>query len=151
MSNSYVESVGSRLERLVQAFQNMAPTSRLKLLSSYASKLPPLPERYQGHGFFQDEDCKTPFYIALEQHQNIHLFFDAPKDALLIWAFGGMLYELIEDASREEVLALSPDFYKALGLEALLSEMRLRTLGVMLMKVKVELKKLPAPTLEVNT
>lgn len=145
MTMTLTPKMSQKLEGLTQSFKDCPKNKRLALLSSYAKRLPVLPEQFKHHGFFQDETCKTPFYVAIEKPkadaEGIHFFFDAPKDALLTWAFGGILHELLEGLSVEEVVNVPVDFYKSLDLDELLSDMRLQTLGVMLMKSKLEVRR----------
>ena len=140
---STIASVPMPLEKIVQSFEACEKDSRLQLLLSYADKALDLPEDLAAHGLFKDESCKTPFFIAAKlENGKPQFYFDAPKDALMYWAFAGILTEGLAGTSLAEVMAIANDFYYPMALDTVMAPMQAHTLGVMFMKYKLELQKL---------
>ena len=140
---SATTSLPTQLEKIVQSFEACEKDNRLQLLLSYTDKALALPEDLAAHGLFKDESCQTPFFIAAKfENENPQFYFDAPKDALMYWAFAGILTEGLAGTSLAEVLAIANDFYYPMALDTVMAPMQAHTLGVMFMKYKLELQKL---------
>jgi len=140
---STTASLPTCLEKIVQSFEACEKDNRLQLLLSYTDKALALPEDLAAHGLFKDESCKTPFFIAAKlEKDKAQFYFDAPKDALMYWAFAGILTKGLADTSAEQVLAIDNNFYYPMALDTVMAPMQAHTLGVMFMKYKLELEKL---------
>lgn len=112
----------------------------MQALLAYSKKVPPLPEEFaeDRSKLEQVHECQTPFFLAakVDEDDRVHLFFDAPEEAPTVRGFAGILREGLEGASTEEVLGVPPDFYATMGLETVVSPMRLRGMGAILGRLK---------------
>ena len=69
----------------------------------------------------------------------MHLWFDCPPEAPTVRGFAGILYAGLEGETVETVLAVSPDFYRGMGLSEVVSVLRLRGMGAILGRLKRQL------------
>lgn len=133
-------SIPSSLEKVVRRFEQAPKDLRVQALLQYARKVPPLPPELQEDrsALEQVHECQTPFFLATEVDADgaVHLFFDAPVESPTVRGFAGILYEGLEGASAEEVLAVPNDFYAPMGLGEVVSPLRLRGMGAILARLK---------------
>jgi len=133
-----------RLAKIVDRFRNAPKDLRVQALLSYAKKVPPLPEEYHADRskLEQVHECQTPFFLAAEVEEDgaVHLFFDAPPESPTVRGFAGILREGLEGESWEAVLAVPSDFYSTMGLEAVVSPLRLRGMGAILARLKAQVQ-----------
>jgi len=102
--------------------------------------VPPLPERLAGHrdAMEQVPECQTPFFLAteLDEGDRVTIHFDAPPEAPTTRGFAGILSEGLNGATAAEVLAVPNGFYTALGLDRVISPLRLRGISAILGRLK---------------
>ena len=86
-------------------------------------------------------ECQTPLFLAVEVDDDgtVHLFFDAPK-APTTRGFAGILYAGLDGLGAGEVMATPGEFSSQLGLQDLVSPMRLRGMAAMLARIKRQLR-----------
>jgi cysteine desulfuration protein SufE len=128
-----------RLERIVERFQRAPRELRVQALLQFAKKVPPLPEEFRDRaGLERVQECQTPFFLAtrVDGDGAVHLFFDAPAESPTVLGFAGILREGLEGEPWPEVMAVPPDFYATMGLEAVVSPLRLRGMGAILARLK---------------
>jgi len=128
-----------RLQRIVDRFQRAPRELRVQALLQFANKVPPLPEELcHGAGLEQVHECQTPFFLAtrIDGDGAVHLFFDAPAESPTVRGFAGILREGLEGLPWREVMAVPPDFYTKMGLDAVVSPLRLRGMGAILARLK---------------
>ena len=128
-----------RLQRIVDRFQRAPRELRVQALLQFANKVPPLPEELRDRaGLEQVHECQTPFFLAtrVDGDGAVHLFFDAPAESPTVRGFAGILREGLEDLPWQEVMAVPPDFYTKMGLDAVVSPLRLRGMGAILARLK---------------
>jgi cysteine desulfuration protein SufE len=70
----------------------------------------------------------------------VSTFFSAPEEAPTTRGFAGILHELLNLRSVEEVLAFSEDFPDTLGLAEAVSPLRLRGMRAMLHRLKRQVR-----------
>ena len=130
----------STLEQLIHRFETQ-PEKHMSLLLDYAKKVKPLPEALRNHGLFQDESCKTPFYLHsdIDDKRQLRVYVDALPDSLLMWAFGGILQELLWEENIDLALKIPKDLHRRLGLDVSLGLARAATLGVMILKMQSDI------------
>lgn len=142
-------SLPARLREIVEEFADTPRDLRLAMLLDYAESVPPLPEGLRAEGALEQvHECQTPFFVAVEvdDAQRVHLFFDAPEEAPTTRGYAGVLAAGLEGASVDEVLATPPDFFVGMKLADLISPLRLRGMGAILVHIKRRLADLaPAP------
>lgn len=128
------------LHEIVEEFADTPRELRLPLLLEFANALPPLPERLaQDRDSMEPvEECQTPLFLAVETAPDGHvrLYFDAPPESPTSRGFASVLHRGLDGATPEEVLATPNDFYMSMGLEELVTPLRMRGLSGMLARVK---------------
>jgi cysteine desulfuration protein SufE len=83
-------------------------------------------------------ECQTPFFLAteLDDGDRVTIHFDAPPEAPTTRGFAGILSQGLNGATSEEVLAVPNGFYTALGLDRVISPLRLRGISAILGRLK---------------
>jgi cysteine desulfuration protein SufE len=137
-------SLTDNLSTIVDRFR-MAPRDlRVQALLQYAKKVPPLPEEFaqDRSALEQVHECQTPFFLAtrVDDDDRVHLFFDAPQESPTVRGFAGILREGLEGATTEEVLAVPRDFYAGMGLDDVVSPLRLRGMGAILARLQRQVR-----------
>ena len=137
-------TLGPRLQEIVDDFAAVGDKDRLQLLLEFAEELPGLPDRYAGHhGLLEPvPECQTPLFLAVEvgEDDTVHLFFDAPREAPTTRGFAGILHAGLDGMPAAEVLATPAEFTGQLGLQHLLSPLRLRGMAAMLARIKRQIR-----------
>jgi cysteine desulfuration protein SufE len=133
-----------RLQEIAGDFGAVPDTERLQLLLEFSEELPPLPARYAGHRDLLEQvpECQTPLFLAVEVDDDgtVHLFFDAPPEAPTTRGFAGILHAGLDGLGADEVMATPGEFSSQLGLQDLVSPLRLRGMAAMLARIKRQLR-----------
>jgi cysteine desulfuration protein SufE len=133
-----------RLQEIADDFVAVPDGDRLHLLLEFAHDLPPLPARYAEHRDLLEPvpECQTPLFLAVEVDDDgkVHLFFDAPQEAPTTRGFAGILHAGLDGLDVAEVLETPGEFSTQLGLQDLVSPLRLRGLAAMLARIKRQLR-----------
>lgn len=137
-------SVPERLRAVVDGFGGAPKELRLPLLLEYSKRLPPLPERLEGHREAMERvhECQTPFFVAHEvgAGDRVTFHFDAPPEAPTTRGFAGVLSEGLNGARVDEILDVPDDFYVRMGLAEVISPLRLRGMTAILRRMKRQLR-----------
>ena len=138
------ETLNPRLTEIVDDFTSMPGKERLQLLLEFSDDLPALPERYAGHRELLEQvpECQSPLFLAVEVDDGgvVHLFFDAPREAPTTRGFAGILQAGLDGLGADEVLATPSEFTAQLGLNDLVSPLRLRGMAAMLSRIKRQIR-----------
>jgi cysteine desulfuration protein SufE len=133
-------TLNPRLQDIVDDFDAVSGQEKLQLLLEFSAELPALPERYAEHRDLLEPvpECQSPLFLAVEVDgdQTVHLFFDAPPEAPTTRGFASILYAGLDGLSAPEILATPAEFTTALGLQDLVSPLRLRGMAAMLARIK---------------
>jgi cysteine desulfuration protein SufE len=133
-----------RLQDIADEFNGIPSAERLQLLLEFSQDLPPLPARYAEHPDLLEPvpECQSPLFLAVEVDQDatVHLFFDAPREAPTTRGFAGILQAGLDGLSADEVLATPGEFSSQLGLQDLVSPLRLRGMAAMLARIKRQIR-----------
>ena len=133
-----------RLQEIADDFTSMEDKDRLQLLLEFAQELPPLPAHYaEQHDLLEPvPECQTPLFLAVEisPNETVHLFFDVPAEAPTTRGFAGILHTGLDGLSTDEVLATPAEFTSQLGLQDLVSPLRLRGMAAMLARIKRQIR-----------
>ena len=133
-------TLNSRLQEIVDDFNAMAGKDRLQLLLEFSQELPALPGRYAEHHDLLEPvpECQSPVFLAVEVEPDatVRLFFDAPPEAPTTRGFAGILHAGLDGLDADEVLATPGEFSSQLGLQDLVSPLRLRGMAAMLARIK---------------
>jgi cysteine desulfuration protein SufE len=87
-------------------------------------------------------ECQSPLFLAVEVEPDatVHLFFAAPPEAPTTRGFAGILHAGLDGLSADEVLATPGEFSSQLGLQDLVSPLRLRGIAAMLARIKRQIR-----------
>ena len=133
-------TLNPRLQDIVDDFDALSGQEKLQLLLEFSAELPPLPERFAEHRDLLEAvpECQSPLFLAVEVGDDgiVHLFFDAPPEAPTTRGFASILYSGLDGLSAAEILATPPEFTTSLGLQDLVSPLRLRGMAAMLARIK---------------
>jgi cysteine desulfuration protein SufE len=122
----------------------MPDRDRLQLLLEFSRELPALSERYADHRDLLEPvpECQTPLFLAVEVEPDstVRLFFDAPPEAPTTRGFAAILHAGLDGLPADEVLATPAEFTGQLGLQDLVSPLRLRGMAAMLARIKRQIR-----------
>jgi cysteine desulfuration protein SufE len=134
------DTLNPRLQEIAEDFSAMPGKERLQLLLEFSEELPPLPARYaDDHDLLEPvPECQSPLFLAVEVDSDgtVHLFFDAPREAPTTRGFAGILHAGLDGLDAAEVLSTPGEFPSRLGLQDLVSPLRLRGMDAMLARIK---------------
>ena len=136
-------TLNPRLAEIVDDFTSLPGKERLQLLLEFSDDLPALPERYARHRDLLEQvpECQSPLFLAVEvDGDTVHLFFDAPPEAPTTRGFAGILQAGLDGLGADEVLATPAEFTGQLGLNDLVSPLRLRGMAAMLARIKRQIR-----------
>jgi len=133
-----------RLQEIADEFGDVPESERLQLLLEFGQELPPLPARYATQRELLEPvpECQSPLFLAVEisPNETVHLFFDAPPEAPTTRGFAGILHAGLDGLTADEVLATPGEFSSQLGLQDLVSPLRLRGMAAMLARIKRQIR-----------
>lgn len=127
-----------KLQRIVDVMRMSPKEFRTEALLDYSRRIPPLPDRISSDDLEQVHECQTPFFVATEVDQTgtVHLFFEAPAESPTVRGFAGILLDGLEGADVATVMGVPDDFYHGMGLEEVVTPLRLRGMGAILARIK---------------
>ena len=133
-----------RLQEIADDFTSLPDRDRLQLLLEFSRDLPALPERYAEHHSLLEAvpECQSPLFLAVEVGPDsaVHLFFEAPQEAPTTRGFAAILQAGLDGLDADEVLATPAEFSSQLGLQDLVSPLRLRGMAAMLSRIKRQIR-----------
>lgn len=133
-------SLPAKLQTIVDVFQSSPKEFRLEALLDYSRRLPDLPERFRDDPELLESvpECQTPFFLATEIDDTgtVNLFFDVPPQSPTVRGYAGLLLDGLEGATPAEIAAIPNDFYYGMGLEEVVTPLRLRGMGAILARLQ---------------
>jgi cysteine desulfuration protein SufE len=133
-------SLPEKLQTIVTDFKSAPKPLRLQMLLEYSKKVPPLPQHLaeNSEGLERVHECQTPFFLATEYPDNEHVIFhfDAPPEAPTTRGFAGILSEGLNGSSPQQILDVPIDFYTEMGLDEVISPLRLRGMSGIIGRIK---------------
>ncbi len=136
-------AVPEKLDQIVGLFASVPRDVKLQALLDYSRRLPPLPDHLADSDRFERVvECQSPLFLhaAVGEDSVVTLYFDAPQEAPTTRGFAGILAEGLAGATADEILELSDDFYMKLGLEEVVSPLRMRGMGAMVFRIKRQIR-----------
>ena len=137
-------TLNPRLQEIAEEFGAVSGRDRLQLLLEFSEDLPPLPARYAEHRDLLEPvpECQSPLFLAVEVDADdvVHLFFDAPREAPTTRGFAGILHAGLDGLGADQVLDTPGEFTSQLGLQDLVSPLRLRGMAAMLGRIKRQVR-----------
>lgn len=134
-------------QEVAEEFTSLSDSDRLQLLLEYADDLPEPPARFGENPELMErvEECQAPVFIALEgDSDRVEIFFSAPREAPTTRGFASVLNTVCNLRSAQEILDLTDDFPSMLGLDKLISPLRVRGMRGMLFRIKRKTRELAA-------
>ncbi len=117
----------------------MEGSDRLQLLLEFSEALPELDSRYGDHPELLErvEERQSPVFIAVDgTAAEIQLHFSAPRESPTTRGFASILFSALSSHSAHEILELSDDFPTTLGLDHIITPLRVRGMRGMLARIK---------------
>ena len=137
-------TLNPRLQEIVDDFAAVGDKDRLQLLLEFSEELPGLPDRYAEDPALLEPvpECQSPLFLAVEvgEDDTVHLFFQAPREAPTTRGFAGILHAGLDGMPADEVLATPVECTSQLGLQHLVSPLRLRGMVAMLGRIKRQIR-----------
>lgn len=132
-------------QAVVDDFQFLEEKDRLELLLEFSEALPDLDPKYSEHPELLErvEECQSPVFIAVDgTASKVNLHFSAPREAPTTRGFASALNTALNGLSAEEILNTTDDFPSMLGLDRLISPLRVRGMRGMLFRIKRKTREL---------
>ncbi|MFM1766762.1 MAG: hypothetical protein RIR81_143 [Actinomycetota bacterium] len=139
--------MNSNAAAVVEDFIFLEERDRLQLLLEFSEKLPALDERFGSNPELLErvEECQSPVFIAVEGNpQKVTLHFSAPQEAPTTRGFASVLNAALNGQSAQEIIDLPDDFPSMLGLDRLISPLRVRGMRGMLARIKRKTREIVA-------
>ena len=137
-------SLPAKLQRIVDLFAAAPKDIKAQALLDYSNRVPDLPARYADHPELLERvhECQSPFFLAAEVNpdETVTIYFDSPREAPTTRGYAGILTEGLAGATAREVLDVPDDFYTAMGLQEVVSPLRLRGMGAILARTKRQVR-----------
>ncbi len=111
----------------------------MQLLCEFSEALTELDARYGDHRELLErvEECQSPVFIAVDgTAAEIRLHFSAPRESPTTRGFASILFSALSSHSADEILELSDDFPTKLGLDHIITPLRVRGMRGMLARIK---------------
>ncbi len=134
---------------VIEDFTFVPDSERLQLLLEYSEALPELDARFGENPELMErvEECQSPVFIAVEgDSERVDLYFSAPREAPTTRGFASVLNAALNGQSAKDILELPDDFPSDLGLDKLISPLRVRGMRGMLARIKRKTRELVADT-----
>ncbi|MEY5024149.1 MAG: hypothetical protein RL569_1062 [Actinomycetota bacterium] len=139
--------MNSHAAAVVEDFIFLEERDRLQLLLEFSEQLPVLDERFGSNPELLErvEECQSPVFIAVEGNpQKVTLHFSAPQEAPTTRGFASVLNAALNGQSAQEIIDLPDDFPSMLGLDRLISPLRVSGMRGMLARIKRKTREIVA-------
>ena len=136
----------SRIDEIIETFQDLDNELRLEILMDYAEKFPSLPEKYQSEDQIANHrvhECQTPvsLWVTIESDK-VYIYADVPRESPTVRGFVSVLISSFNGVSPEEVAKAPVDILHRTGLVNTLGMVRMQGLSAIYKQVKDEIQRL---------
>ncbi len=142
------QTLPPRLQRLVDLFAASPKQIKVEAMVDYSNRLADPPERLRsGEELERVHECQTPFFVATEidgETSVVTLHFDVPRESPTMRGYAGILADGLDGATVDEILAVPDTFYLGMGIDEVVSALRLRGMGAILARIKRQLREATA-------
>lgn len=124
-------------------FLDLGDNDKIQLLIEFSEELPELPREYQDHPELLEkvEECQSPVFIFVDVTNGIvAVHATAPEQAPTTRGFASILVQGLTGLTVAEALNIPDDFPSTLGLDALISPLRVRGMTGMLWRMKRQIR-----------
>ena len=129
-----------KLRRVIDRFASASRELKGQALLRYGSRVPELPPEYADdpNRLARVHECQSPFFLAVEVDEEgaVHLFFDCPPETPTVRGFAGVIREGLEGEHYSVVLDVPTTFYSSMGLEEVVSPLRLRGMRAIMAAIR---------------
>ncbi len=135
--------IPEKLQQLVDLFAASPKQIKIQAMVDYSNRLPDPPPEFREPGAMERvHECQTPFFVATQIDPATHvvnLHFEVPRESPTMRGYAGILADGLEGATVEEILDVPDTFYLAMGIEEVVSALRIRGMGAILARIKHQL------------
>lgn len=136
------------LAEIAAEFLSLPPATRLELLVEFGAEVREVPDPYGSDPSLMERvvECQSPVYIVVEVtptpagHSRAAVHILAPREAPTTRGFAGVLSEGIGDLSAEQIVNLPIDLPAHLGLEDLVSPLRIVGMRALLGRIQHQIR-----------
>ena len=134
----------SKLEEIIEQFQDADFQETLELLLDYAEDLPGIPDQFEGE--LENEanrvpECETPVYLFVDINNDIvNIYADVPPESPTVKGLVSILVTAFDGVSPGEVDSAPQDLLSKLGLAQKLGTRRMYGLGAVYNRIKNEVR-----------
>lgn len=128
-----------RLQQIADVLRDSPKEFRTQALLDFSRRVPPLPPDLAEHRDRMQPvpECQTPFFLAARvEDGGVRMFFDAPPESPTVRGFAGILLAGLDGEAVQTVLDVPDDFFYGMGLEEVVTPLRLRGMGAILARLK---------------
>lgn len=137
------------LAQIAEEFAALEPHQRLQLLVEFGDEVREVPEPYASDLALMERvvECQSPVYVATDvaaagsagrTRAVVHIV--APPEAPTTRGFAGVLSEGLAELSAEEILDVPSDLPRLLGLDSLISPLRVAGMAALLGRVQRQVR-----------
>lgn len=139
--------VPERLRQIIDVMRTAPKEFRVEALLDYANRVPPIPDDIDTSSLEQVHECQTPFFLAarVADDGSTRMFFEAPVESPTVRGFAGLLLAGLDGEQADTILAVPDDFYYGMGLEEVVTPLRLRGMGAILARMKRQIRDQASP------
>lgn len=132
----------TKLDQAVRLMRGAPKNLKVEALLDYSRRIPPLPDHIDAGELEQVHECQTPFFLATEvdEDSTVHLYFEAPQESPTVRGFAGILLDGLDGEPAAAVLAVPDDFFYEMGLEDVVTPLRLRGMSAILARIKRQVR-----------
>ena len=138
-----VEEFPEKFQEIIDDFQQAEQNERLELLLAYSQDLPELPEEVRARVGEMEQvvECQTPFFLASEvEDGQVTFYYDVAMEAPTTRGYASILAHGLNGASPEDILKIPTDFYTFMGLNTVISPLRLRGVEAVINRMKRQMR-----------
>ena len=134
----------TKIEEIIEAFQDADYQETLAMLLDYSENLAPLPEKYieaRDAGFNRVPECETPVFVWIDLNDGlVQIHADVPEESPTVRGFVGILVDSFNGTTPEEVQSAPQNLVNSLGLDQKLGTRRMFGLSAVYNRIKSGVK-----------
>lgn len=135
-------SLPDRLQQIVDVLRSSPKEFRTEALLDFSKRVPPLPDDVDPGSLEQVHECQTPFFLLTRvgEDGSARMFFQAPPESPTVRGFAGILLAGLDGEQAATILEVPDDFFYGMGLEEVVTPLRLRGMGAILARMKRQIR-----------
>jgi cysteine desulfuration protein SufE len=134
----------TKIEEIIEAFQDADYQETLAMLLDYSENLPKLPEKYieaRDAGYNRVPECETPVFVWIDLNDGlVQIHADVPEESPTVRGFVGLLVDSFNGITPEEVQSAPQNLIHSLGLDQKLGTRRMFGLSAVYNRIKSGVK-----------